>query len=223
MNAYFFNVTNEERSTILDQHKYAYDGLQTMQSQMKNPMDLYVQDFANDKEGITINSKGDVKKYTNTKIHEQLDLPYTSTPDLYSEMNEGEEMCEQCGSGTMVEGECNECGYKQVKGIGGASDFDYVGEEQQLDELGTDELVKGKKYNFDFPSFDDEVEFDDEFEDKFGGNKMYKFKGKKHGSHLVPGKHIEDYMSDIEDEEIKESVTLERNTIMEMFQRMNVI
>ncbi len=36
-------------------------------------MDLYVQDFANDKEGITINSKGDVKKYTNTKIHEQLE------------------------------------------------------------------------------------------------------------------------------------------------------
>ncbi len=119
MNAYFFATTNEERSNILDQHKKLYDGLQTMQSQMKNPMDLYVQDFANDKEGITVNSKGDVKKYTNTKIHEQLDLPYTSTPDLYSEMNEGEEMCEQCGSGVMVEGECNECGYKQVKGIGG--------------------------------------------------------------------------------------------------------
>jgi hypothetical protein len=221
MNAYFFATTNEERSNILDQHKKIYDGLQTMQSQMKNPMDLYVQDFANDKEGITVNSKGDVKKYTNTKIHEQLDIPYPTVDGIEVEMTEGSEMCEQCG-GQMTEGICEQCGTEEVKGIGGASDFDYVGEEE-LDELGTDELVKGKNYKLNFPSFDDEVEFDDEFEDKSGGNKMYKFKGKEHGSHLIPGKHIEDYMVDIEDEEIKESVTLERNTIMEMFQRMSIV
>lgn len=221
MSAYFFATTNEERSNILDQHKKIYDGLQTMQSQMKNPMDLYVQDFANDKEGITVNSKGDVKKYTNTKIHEQLDIPYPTVDGIEVEMTEGSEMCEKCG-GQMTEGICEQCGTEEVKGIGGASDFDYVGEEE-LDELGTDELVKGKNYKLNFPSFDDEVEFDDEYEDKSGGNKMYKFKGKKHGSHLMPGKHIEDYMVDIEDEEIKESVTLERNTIMEMFQRMSIV
>ena len=221
MSAYFFATTNEERSNILDQHKKLYDGLQTMQSQMKNPMDLYVQDFANDKEGITVNSKGDVKKYTNTKIHEQLDLPYPTVDGIEVEMTEGSEMCEQCG-GQMNEGICEQCASEEVKGIGGASDFDYVGEEE-LDELGTDELVKGKNYKLNFPSFDDEVEFDDEYEDKSGGNKMYKFKGKKHGAHLMPGKHIEDYMVDIEDEEIKESVTLERNTIMEMFQRMSIV
>ena len=221
MSAYFFATTNEKRSNILDQHKKLYDGLQTMQSQMKNPMDLYVQDFANDKEGITVNSKGDVKKYTNTKIHEQLDIPYPTVDGIEVEMTEGSEMCEQCG-GQMNEGICEQCGSEEVKGIGGASDFDYVGEEE-LDELGTDELVKGKNYKLNFPSFDDEVEFDDEYEDKSGGNKMYKFKGKKHGAHLMPRKHIEDYMVDIEDEEIKESVTLERNTIMEMFQRMSIV
>ena len=221
MSAYFFATTTEERSNILDQHKKLYDGLQTMQSQMKNPMDLYVQDFANDKEGITVNSKGDVKKYTNTKIHEQLDIPYPTVDGIEVEMTEGSEMCEQCG-GQMNEGICEQCGSEEVKGIGGASDFDYVGEEE-LDELGTDELVKGKNYKLNFPSFDDEVEFDDEYEDKSGGNKMYKFKGKKHGAHLMPRKHIEDYMVDIEDEEIKESVTLERNTRMEMFQRMSIV
>ena len=150
MNAYFFATTNEERSNILDQHKKIYDGLQTMQSQMKNPMDLYVQDFANDKEGITVNSKGDVKKYTNTKIHEQLDIPYPTVDGIEVEMTEGSEMCEQCGT-------------EEVKGIGGASDFDYVGEE-------------------------DDFEIDVDM-----------------------------------DEDIKESVTLERNTIMEMFQRMSTV
>ena len=163
MSAYFFATTNEERSNILDQHKKVYDGLQTMQSQMKNPMDLYVQDFANDKEGITVNSKGDVKKYTNTKIHEQLDIPYPTVDGIEVEMTEGSEMCNECGSGYMVEGECNECGYKEVKGIGGPSDFDYVGEE-------------------------DDFEIDVDM-----------------------------------DEDIKESVTSERNTIMEMFQRMSVV
>lgn len=163
MSAYFFATTNEERSNILDQHKKLYDGLQTMQSQMKNPMDLYVQDFANDKEGITVNSKGDVKTYTNTKIHEQLDIPYPTVDGIEVEMTEGSEMCEQCGVGTMLEGECNECGYKEVKGIGGPSDFDYVGEED---------------------NFDIDVDMD---------------------------------------EEIKESVTTERNTIMEMFQRMSIV
>jgi hypothetical protein len=130
---------------------------------MKNPMDLYVQDFANDKEGITVNGKGDVKTYTNTKIHEQLDIPYPKVDGIEIEMTEGSEMCEQCGVGTMLEGECNECGYKEVKGIGGASDFDYVGEED---------------------NFDIDVDMD---------------------------------------EEIKESVTTERNTIMEMFQRMSIV
>jgi hypothetical protein len=221
MNAYFFATTNEERSNILDQHKKIYDGLQTMQSQMKNPMDLYVQDFANDKEGITVNSKGDVKKYTNTKIHEQLDIPYPTVDGIEVEMTEGSEMCEQCG-GQMTEGICEQCGTEEVKGIGGASDFDYVGEEE-LDELGTDELVKGKNYKLNFPSFDDEVEFDDEYEDKSGGNKMYKFKGKKHGSHDYVGEE-DDFEIDVDmDEDIKESVTLERNTIMEMFQRMSTV
>ena len=162
MSAYFFATTNEERSNILDQHKKLYDGLQTMQSQMKNPMDLYVQDFANDKEGITVNSKGDVKTYTNTKIHEQLDIPYPMVDGIEVEMTEGSEMCEQCG-GQMNEGICEQCGSEEVKGIGGASDFDYVGEE-------------------------DDFEIDVDM-----------------------------------DEDIKESVTSERNTIMEMFQRMSIV
>jgi hypothetical protein len=78
------------------------------------------------------------------------------------EMTEGSEMCEQCG-GQMTEGICEQCGTEEVKGIGGASDFDYVGEE-------------------------DDFEIDVDM-----------------------------------DEDIKESVTLERNTIMEMFQRMSTV
>lgn len=131
MAAYFFNVSEGERQNILDQHKKPYDGLRTMGWESKNPQTLYVQDFANDKAGITINSKGDAKVYTNTKIHEQVDIGLLTQydPELTEEKSEA---CEQCGSGTMVEGMCNECGYKMegiddVEDLNMKDEFDYVG------------------------------------------------------------------------------------------------
>ena len=95
--------------------------------------------------------------------------------------------CEQCG-GQLAEGECSECGWKM---------------ESQLDELSAGDLSQGKKYKFKSPSFDDEIEFDTEVEDKQGGKKMFKFKGKK-AHHLMPDKDIEDYVSsEIEEEKYK--------------------
>lgn len=70
MNAYFFNVTKEERENILDQHKHVYDGYVTNYV-TNNEMPLFVQDFANDKNGVTVNNKGEIKNYTNFGINEQ--------------------------------------------------------------------------------------------------------------------------------------------------------
>ena len=69
MNSYFFKMTKAEKNNILDQHKTIYDGFVTQYGQQKE-QPLYVQDYANDKGGITINNKGDVKTYTNMKINE---------------------------------------------------------------------------------------------------------------------------------------------------------
>lgn len=73
MNAYFFKMTNEEKDNILDQHKTIYDGYVTEYAQGENKQPLYVQDFANDKGGITVNNKGEVKPYTNMGINESID------------------------------------------------------------------------------------------------------------------------------------------------------
>lgn len=72
MNAYFFKMTKEERSNILDQHKSLYDGYVTRYNQESNQYPLYVQDLANDKNGITVTNKGNVKTYTNMNINESL-------------------------------------------------------------------------------------------------------------------------------------------------------
>jgi hypothetical protein len=93
MNQYFFKITKEERENILDKHKSLYNGYATNQT-TSNLTPLYTQDLANDKGGITINSKGEVGRYNNK---------------LY--IKESKDVCEQCGSG-LVEGECMECGYK---------------------------------------------------------------------------------------------------------------
>ena len=70
MNAYFFKMNKEERNNILDQHKQVYDGYVTRYNQESNMTPLYVQDLANDKNGITVNNKGIVKNYTNMSINE---------------------------------------------------------------------------------------------------------------------------------------------------------
>ena len=66
-----------EKSDILDQHKSVYNGYQTMQPQVSNTQPLTVYDFAGDKEGLVVNNKGEVKKYTNMGINEQVEIDVT--------------------------------------------------------------------------------------------------------------------------------------------------
>ena len=70
MNPYFFKMSNEEKENILDQHKHLYDGYVTKYNQESNQTPIYVQDLANDKNGITLNNKGEVKSYRNVGINE---------------------------------------------------------------------------------------------------------------------------------------------------------
>jgi len=70
MNAYFFKMSKDEKNNILDQHKHVYDGYVTKYNQESNQYPLYVQDLANDKNGITLTNKGEVKNYTNHRVNE---------------------------------------------------------------------------------------------------------------------------------------------------------
>jgi hypothetical protein len=96
-----------------------------MQPQVSNTQPLTVYDFAGDKEGLVVNNKGEVKKYTNMGINEQVEtkevcddcgamiMDGMCTECNYGHMEESylEEgnMCEQCG-GTMKEDVCEQCG-----------------------------------------------------------------------------------------------------------------
>ena len=70
MNAYFFRMSKDEKNNILDQHKHLYDGYVTKYNQESNQTPIYVQDLANDKMGVTLDNKGNVKNYTNFRVNE---------------------------------------------------------------------------------------------------------------------------------------------------------
>ena len=71
MNAYFFKMNKEEKESILDKHKQVYDGYVT-QYIKPNTHPLFVQSYANDKNGITVNNRGEVGQYRNTNINEDI-------------------------------------------------------------------------------------------------------------------------------------------------------
>jgi len=145
-------LSSEEKSDILDQHKSVYNGYQTMQPQVSNTQPLTVYDFAGDKEGLVVNNKGEVKKYTNMGINEQV---------------EEKSMCEQCG-GQMTEGECMECGYNEGEMEESDSDWDATlmdGLEEETGHL--DDIYSVKDLNMD--SGFDYIEGDSNDVDTFEG------------------------------------------------------
>jgi hypothetical protein len=139
-------------------------------------------------------------------------------------MNEG--ICEQCGSGEMEEGKGHLDDIYDEEDLNPSDDFDYVEgggnnygtfekmhhmkeEDAEIDELGTHELKKGKKYKYKTPSFDDEVEFDFEVDDEEGGDRMYKFKGKDAMNHLMAGKGVEKFVDYLDEQSKKRHQTKE--------------
>ena len=127
-----------EKSDILNQHKSVYNGYQTMQPQVSNTQPLTVYDFAGDKEGMVVNNKGEVKRYTNMGINEQVEQKEVCDECGAMEMSESE--CSECG-GMMYEGECSECGYR-----GGEMDE----ETGHLDDIYKVRDLNLKKGDFDY-------------------------------------------------------------------------
>lgn len=163
MNQYFFKMTNEERTNILDQHKHVYDGYVTNYSK-PNEQPLYVQDFANDKGGITINNKGKITTYKNMGINEnileneeedpymvsvgeQLDMIGDGEDDLehgtfsHDDQNDRFVECFHCsgkGHDEFTDSECEWCG-----GAGMSDSFD----DEEEDEYGG--FMDDKEDSFD--------------------------------------------------------------------------
>jgi hypothetical protein len=150
-----------EKSDILNQHKSVYNGYQTMQPQVSNTQPLYVYDAAGDKEGFVVNNKGEVKKYTNMGINEQVETKEVCDDcgamimDGMCECNYGHmeesyleegSMCEQCG-GTMKEDVCEQCGSGKMDEETGHLDDIY--DEEDLNPTAGFDYIEGPSNDVD--------------------------------------------------------------------------
>jgi hypothetical protein len=161
MNAYFFKMTNEEKSNILDQHKTIYDGYVTSYAQQPKEQPLYTQDFANDKQGLTVSNKGVVTAYKNMGINE-MRFDNKSTGLFTDEENGFKETMEQghISGGSIYEPE--ESFESEDK-----DDEYYVSLGEQLDMIGDGDEdlehgVFGHEDESDMVLVSPEVNFDDE-------------------------------------------------------------
>jgi hypothetical protein len=132
-----------------------------MQPEVSNTQPLYVYDPAGDKEGLVVNNKGEVKKYTNFGINEQVEKK--SMCECGGEMYEGE--CMECGSNEMYEetGHLDDI-YKEKDLNLSHGDFDYV--EGGGNDYGTFKGMHKNLYK------EDDVIDDDGFEDIQLGNEI---------------------------------------------------
>jgi hypothetical protein len=118
-NAFFLNITKEEKESIQDKHRSQYDGYVTRGFNTPKEQILNVENLALDEKGITVNNKGDVTEYRNTNINQKLKKVCEQCTGLYegdmceqcSSMKEGE-MCEQCGGGIKEGEQCEQCATK---------------------------------------------------------------------------------------------------------------
>ena len=190
MNAYFVGITQQEKNNILDQHKKIYDGYRLIQQNNTEPQPLYVQDFANDKEGFVVNNKGDVKKYTNMGINESQEEFETM------EMEMEEDDCVECGMKETYEDMDMSDGYAYRDDTIINPEADEI-DSEDLDAASDfyDNLKSGKGQK---PSDRLNEPSDDDEEDN---NWMF----------------VEDEFT--ENEDLDESFNTQRNKILEMFQR----
>jgi hypothetical protein len=144
MNSYFFPVSNEERENILDKHKHVYNGYRTLNpNPVSNEQPLFTQDFANDKEGLVVNNKGEVKAYTNMGINE------SRKRKPYVEMDE--DMCEQCG-GKMYENVCEQCSGKMDEEVCEQCGSDESLEEDMSEDLDIGDVASSVEPAYQFQS-----------------------------------------------------------------------
>jgi len=221
MNAYFFKMTNEERDNILDQHKTIYDGYVTSYAQPAKEQPLYTQDFANDKQGLTVNNKGVVTAYKNMGINE---MKYDGkSTGLFSE-EEPKEQGHISGGSIYEPEESFESEMDEEYYVSLGEQLDMIGDGDEDLEHGTFGHEDESDMVLVSPEFD---EYEDENEDEFmdyDGDDASTWPGANYGDEdedeliFNLGDGIFDDEDDIDDEEV-EGLFDDLRESLDMFKR----
>lgn len=212
MNAWSIGLmSNQEKKNILDKHKHLYDGYRTMEPKIASEQPLYIQDFANDKGGVTVSNKNNVTAYKNMGINEQSQA-----------MEEEKELCSECG-GMMQEGECMECGYsgnmEEKECMECGPDYEMEEETQQVKDL---KHVEDLNLSDKFDYVEGEVEETEQGDpyDELEGAYTFKSKGPKDGGDAYSEKAPD---MDLDDEDVKSAFDFESDGAMPVYEKMESV
>ena len=133
-------ISNQEKSDILSKHRHLYDGYRTMEPKISNEQPLYVQDFANDKGGITVNNKGGVTQYKNMNINEQ-EMPIDHIGDGEDDLEHGvyghdENICVNCNGSGYDDATSRVCDW-----CGGTGTEENIGDLTSDDDSNVDDIT----------------------------------------------------------------------------------
>jgi hypothetical protein len=204
-------MTDEERQSILQQHQTLYNGY-AVGNVPSNMTPLTVVDYAQDKGGITVNSRGEVSEYKNfaineakteTKEEETSDTNYSEEDPAFDYKSGGPEQFEPSSDDQDpyemdLEAIQNMFDYEDIMGNGDTGEDMMVLQQKMDGEFSGKEKLGGEKKAFDFDSEGGNV-------DVFGEEEMCE--------------QCETYEE--VDDEIKESFMEQRQKIVEMFNRFN--
>jgi hypothetical protein len=226
-------LSNKEKSNILDKHRELYNGYKQVYQPVSNTQDLYVQDFANDKEGFVVTNKGNVKPYTNFGINEGLDdvqNKFTGKFDYTEEIDD-----EDLALAVSADGDPN---------LAVAMDEDDDKDYETMTSAFNDEIeeeIGGPLYSHAEPAYDfvsnGPMQEEDMIEGFYDTNEYIDFtnygdkfnKLEDYGEKDTAFSRINRNVADVEDidweeivdEDIVESFIEQKNKINEMFDRLN--
>jgi hypothetical protein len=231
-----WSPSDAEKQNILSQHNTPYDGYATLAGNPSNITPLTVQDFAKDKQGMTVGNNGKVQGFSNVGINEQmygqeLDVEQDLDPKAGFDYVQGSSNDEDTFEG-MHKNLYKKKVKEQYDEVDPAYDFDTDGPEEFNAKTDFDTLNQEYQTQQDELDYESQHDTDPEARDMIARmvkmmNREYdgqeKMGGEDEAYHFMSGGPDEgEYYSGMEEEEmLDESATQAKSQILEMFQRIS--
>jgi len=231
-----WSPSDAEKQNILSQHNTPYDGYATIAGNPSNITPLTVQDFAKDKQGMTVGNNGKVQGFSNVGINEQmygqeLDVEQDLDPKAGFDYVQGSSNDEDTFEG-MHKNLYKKKVKEQYDEVDPAYDFDTDGPEEFDAKTDFDTINQEYQTQQGELDYESQHDTDPEARDMIARmvkmmNREYdgqeKMGGEDEAYHFMSGGPDEgEYYSGMEEEEmLDESATQAKSQILEMFQRIS--
>lgn len=236
-----WSPNDAEKENILSQHNTPYNGYATLAQNPSNITPLTVQDFAKDKQGMTVGNNGKVQGFTNVGINEQmygqrLDVEQDLDPKAGFDYVQGSSNDEDTFEG-MHKNLYKKKVKEQYDEVDPAYDFDTDGPEEFNQKTDFDTLNQEYQTQQDELDYESQHDTDSDARDMIARmvkmmNREYdgqeKMGGEKDAYHFMSdGPEAGESYADTadgefdEEEMLDESAIHEKSQILEMFKRIS--